>query len=173
MARGEATSCHLGGRETIRTNQAEIHNALVTGSRFVWLDAHANGLVTSCHRSMQGFLGNAFILGSYLRLKGQRRWVHTCQSEEKELGTNQINIRMWTSCSVLTSKRDYNWYIFCFSSLRCWITSWPLWSLSSMEWVSFASTSLTARTRFEPDSFLSAVEQCVYLLHRVRISLIK
>ncbi len=50
MACGEATSFHLGGRETIRTNQAEIHNAPVTGSRFVWFDAHSNGLVTSCHR---------------------------------------------------------------------------------------------------------------------------
>lgn len=60
MAPGEATFCHLGGRETIRTNRAEIHDVPVTGSECVWLDAHANG----CHRSMRGLLGNAFILGS-------------------------------------------------------------------------------------------------------------
>ncbi len=114
MAPGEDTSCHLGGRETIRTNQAEIHNVPVTGSRFVWLDAHANGRVTFCHRSMQVFLGNVLILGSYLRLKGQRQWVHTCQSEEKELRTNQINIRMWTSCFVSYMKRDSDLYILFF-----------------------------------------------------------
>lgn len=53
-----------------------------------------------------------FFLGSYLCLKGQRQGVHTCQSEEKELGTNQMHmIKMWISCFVLTyMKRD--WFIY-------------------------------------------------------------
>lgn len=60
MAPGEATSCHLGGHDQSRTNQAEIHNVPVTESECVWLDAHTNGLVTFCHRSRQGFLLDAF-----------------------------------------------------------------------------------------------------------------
>lgn len=155
-----AISCHSGGRETIRTeiNWAEIHsgNVPVTGSGCIWLDAHTTRLV-----SVTDQWKGSWVMLSFLEVICVRRDKDACQSQEKELEIQMNMLRVWISCFVLTYNHLFS-YIYC-SSLRCWITSWPLWSLSSMEWASFESTSPTARTRSALNSFHYTVEEYFYV----------
>lgn len=123
-----------------------------------------------CHRSVKGFH-----FWKLFASEGTKTLSRSLPISRERTPNKMNMLRIWISCFVLTSNTIHHLfsYIIC-SSLRCWITSWPLWSLSSMEWVSFESTSPTARTRSALDSFHYTVEEylyvCVYMFFHLDVS---